>query len=224
MVRLKDRNKQIPHGLKFKQPEIRWDSVPWSSFDTIVRMLMQVRRANPFHQKKNNWALDYQTVANEVDAYNAAICAAHGWTDFITDTGSDIPIPKAPARNLSVARVVAGANVIKEMFGGEGPVTDKGLVNSRAAVCVTCPKNEKGDWTRFFTLPAQLVVRKTLSAVRDMDLRTDYDDQLAVCVACGCPLKGKVWARIGHIMKHIPEEDFAKLPDFCWIRKESAAG
>jgi hypothetical protein len=64
---------------------------------------------------------------------------------------------------------------------------------------------------------------KTLGIVKDLELKTDYDDELKVCTACGCPMKGKVWARLEHILKHIPADDKAALDPGCWILGEEAS-
>lgn len=224
MVRLKDRHRQIPGGLKFLEPATKWQPQPWSSFDTIVDGLVAHRRANPYLAQKHGWKLARTEIENEVDQYNALICQSHGWDAYVVDYGgTEVPKIQRP-RSLSAATaaVVAGANIIKDMFGEEGPIRDKAKANARALVCVSCPKNAPGDWTRFFTVPAQAVVRKMLGIVKDLDLKTDLDDQLHVCEACGCPLKGKVFARIKHILKHIPAEDKAALWEHCWILKEEA--
>lgn len=223
MPRLKDRSRQIPNSLRFREPSTNWSPPLWSSFDTIVDLLLQHRRANPYLAKKNNWALDRRAIADEVDAYNAALCKAHGWVNFIDETEISPPkplSPRSPSLSQGVGAVVAGAKIIVEMFGSEGPIRDKKLANDRALTCAVCPLNGRGNWTRFFTVPAQAMVRKLLGMVKDLGLQTDLDEELGICEPCGCPLKGKVWARTEHILKHIPAADKAALHPGCWITKE----
>src|SRR5688572_24884546 len=95
--RLKDRNRQIPQGLKFYIAETKFSTFPFSSFKTIVDAVIQHRRANAYLAKQRNWSIDYNEVSREVDSYNAAICAAHGWNDFIIEDAS-VGVPKATAR------------------------------------------------------------------------------------------------------------------------------
>lgn len=225
MVRLKDREKQIPGGLTYYESALKWRPPPYSSFDVITRSLVQLRRANPFLAKKNGWSTDYNDVAALVDFYNAKICQAHGWDQYITDSGGP-PNPKMVARSSNsslsqgVVHAAAGANIIMDMFGPEGPIRDRELAEKRASICVECPMNGKGDWTRFFTVPAQAIIRKALGIVKDMDLTTGRDADLRVCTVCNCPLKGKVYARLKHIHAHLPPADKAKLPPTCWILTE----
>lgn len=219
LAKLRDRNRPIPGGLRFLQPETKWQPVPWSSFSTIVDGLVNHRRGNPYLAKQHGWKLAREEVEDEVDAYNAAICVAHGWTAYVVlmDGGQD---PKLPSPLQVASRLVAGANVLREMFGTDGPMRDRTLANARARTCLACPKHDKGDWTRFFTQPAQAFVMKTLSLVKDLNLATDYDAELMVCTACYCPMKGKVWARLKHILANIPAPDKANLDASCWILAE----
>lgn len=221
MLRLLDRTRQIPHGFKFMLPEAKWESQPWASFDTITDAAIQVGRANPYLAKKCNWPTSRLGWADRIDAYNAAICRSHGWDNFIVDDGVGNPKPASPHSLSQLGGVaVAGAKTLVEMFGPEGPIRDKAKATARAQTCIACPKHDKGDWTRFFTKPAQAVIMKMLGAVKDLNLTTDLDPQLKVCSACLCPMKGKIWARTDHILKHIPAEDKAALDPKCWITSE----
>lgn len=223
MPRLKDRNNQIPYSLRFVQTGTSWKPPIGASFNTIVDLLLEHRRANPYLAKKYNWAMDRVSIANEVDVYNAVLCKEHGWLNYIDDIEGFPPkplSPRNPSLSQGVSAVVAGAKIIAEMFGSEGPIRDKKLANDRALTCAVCPLNGRGNWTRFFTVPAQAMVRKLLGMVKDLGLQTDLDEELGICEPCGCPLKGKVWARIEHILKHIPAADKAALHPRCWISKE----
>jgi hypothetical protein len=107
------------------------------------------------------------------------------------------------------------------MFGAEGPIQDKTLAESRAAVCCApCPENQAGDWLSFFTVPVSAALRAALSALKHQGLETSRDEGLHVCRACSCPMKLKVWARLPHILKHIPAESKSKLWQQCWVLKE----
>lgn len=224
MLRLIDRNRQIPFGYKFKLPEANWEAAPQSSFDSIVNSAMAVAKGNPYIAKQSQWPTTREDWENKVDFYNASLCKAHGWTGFYIETGGGDggPIPNSRSPLQFAERAVAGVSVLAEMFGKDGPIKDKALANKRAETCLGCPKHDKGDWTRYFTKPAQALIVKTLGMVKDLDLHTEHDGELQICTACGCPMKGKVWARTDHILKHIPAEDKAALWENCWITNEQS--
>lgn len=220
MLRLLDRNRQIPYGLSFKLVEANWTSQPWSSFDTLVTSAMQVAKANPYLAQKSKWPTTREGWEQTIDAYNAAICKAHGWTGYYSEKVEGGQPPKSTPRHSLGGLAVAGGSVLLEMFGKEGPIQDREKATARAAVCLKCPKHDTGDWKRFFTTPAQYLIMRTLGALKDLNLMTSHDDQLKVCLVCDCPMRGKVWARVEHILKHLPAEDKSALDTNCWITAE----
>ena len=225
MARIIDRNKQIPGGFRFYQPETNWRSQRFASFNTIVNALIAHRKANKFLAQKNGWATDYNSVANEVDAFNAAICEHAGWKNYITQDGGFVPKFQPPLQLLrpgegGVGNVVAGALTLAELFGpGRSPVKRE-IADGRASVCAQCPINQSGSLSSWFTEPAANLIRKTLAFLNDMNLKTSMDDQLHICAACDCPMKLKVWVPIEHIKKHITSKSMKLLHPTCWIPKE----
>lgn len=221
MPRLLDRSRQIPQGFQFYEPSTKWKPLPWSSFDTIVDGVLYMRRANPYLAQKNKWNMDRNSIADEVDAYNAAICKAHGWDHFID--GGDLPNPSQRPHSLlrSGANVVAGAKTLAAMFGEGGKPVVSEEADRRAKICVDCPQNGKGDWTRFFTVPASVTIKKQLAIIHDLSLTTPLDDQLGVCQACGCPLHLKVWAPLEHILKNQSADVESQLDARCWIKAKA---
>lgn len=196
------------------------------SLRTLAEAVQRHRMANPHLAKVHGWRMSLEEIELEMDFFNAQICFDHGWGDFITlDQGSAPPpkagasLPRAPGRLGRLA--AAGLNAIAKMFGNEGTVP-KELANQRANVCVQCPQNSRGDWTRFFTKLASEQVRKMLEARKGMGLKTDYDEQLNICEVCACPLRLKVHAQLAHIKEHTDAETAALLPDNCWIRTEKS--
>jgi hypothetical protein len=218
-ARLKDRNRQVPGGLRYLVVQTGWKPAPYSSFKTIVDGVLFHYRANPGLAQKHGWSLDWETVASQVDAYNAKLCEANGWTDFIIQTGGGQAAPKPQARSLpqNVASIAAGAGVLKDMFGPEGPVSGD-IATRRAAVCVACPKNEHGThWSNYFTGPTSAWIKRGIEFLAGRALSTPHDSKLNFCSVCLCPLRTKVWAKMSHILKHIPADDKAALPSNCWI-------
>jgi len=219
MPRLTDRNRQIPGGMFFYEPSTGFKTSPWSSFDSIVSQVVSHRQGNPALAKKNGLALDRESVANEIDAFMGKVCEQMGWTEYYTAGEVSPPAPFSQAALQRSSQLVAGARTIEEMLGSEGPV-DLPVAESRAAVCAACPMNEKGDLLDFFTAPVATALRGMIGLLHARKLATSQDAKLSVCSACGCPCKTKVWARLPHILHHMPAHSTAALHPSCWILKE----
>lgn len=228
MVRIKDRNKQIPGGLKFLQPETQWKPYPFSSFDTIVRQLITHRAGNPYLKQKNNWSVDYESVAAEVDAYNAKICQEMGWNDYIMDDAAPLPKGVTPHGRASVVgragavvgKLAAGAATLAAWLGPGGKPVDPTLSQARADVCLNCPKNGQGGLLAYFTKKASNLVQKQMEERSNMKLATTVDEKLGVCTACECPIKLKVHTPLEYILARIPESATKELDPRCWILSE----
>lgn len=234
--RLKDRNKQIPNGLTFLVPETNWRPPKFASFSTIVSGLIAHRRGRPDLVATKGWSLDYDTVADEVDAFNALICARHGWTDYIMGNEGEPPPPKSQAllaqekEQIAVAagrakKLWSGIKVGRDWLDSGAPPVPKETSEIRARTCVACPKNGKGDFTSWFTKPASEVIAKQVERISGMRLATSVDAQLNVCGVCLCPMKVKVHAPLEYIRNHTSAEvqaELAKVPG-CWVIKELTA-
>lgn len=233
-ARLKNRQKSIPFGFRFFQPEINFRANRNASFNAIVNALIQARAANPVMLRKNNWSLDYNAVAEEVDAYNAALCQSHGWDEFIVLP--QIPtIPKAlppdqprvvaslKAAAVAARSLVAGARTLLEWIDSNDPAVPAEQSEHRAIVCSTCPKNEAGDFTQWFTRPAAELIKNQIERAQARKLSTPRDGQLNLCTACHCPLKLKVHVPIDWIVKRLAPEQMAQLKQApaCWIPLEA---
>ena len=220
MTRVKNRHVSPVNGWKFFQPQTGAHFEAWD-LESIANAVQSHRRANP----RFKLSTDLNTIKDEIDESNALrMLSIPGADVYVDTTTSDSPKFRAPQPPSSpnaavVSSMVGGAKILLEMFGEKGPV-DAPLATQRASVCATCPKNDQGDWTRFFTIPASNMVRKMLGIINDMKLTTAYDDKLIFCTACNCPLKTKVWAPLDHIKKHTPGESMAALDPRCWILKE----
>jgi hypothetical protein len=108
---------------------------------------------------------------------------------------------------------------------GEAPV-DAGVSQQRASVCAICPKNESGDLSRWFTVPAATLIKKQIERLHNLSLTTSFDAQLGVCGACLCPLKLKVHTPLSFILKFMSDEVKAALQKEnprCWILRETDA-
>lgn len=226
MPRLKDRNRQIPNGLVFYVPQTKWKAARFASFSTIVNSLIAHRKGNPHLTKKYKWATDYDSVANEVDEFNATVCQRMGWTDYITGTGrrQSGPPPFQPSSLPKLLlKLAAGADVLVEWLASGHEAVAQELADARAKVCSTCPLNAKGDWSSFFTVPVTNAIRKALSQREEWKLATPYDGVLKVCEACSCPLPLKVHMPLEKIVGKMPFESLEALHADCWIRHERSS-
>jgi len=231
MATLKNRQNQIPNGFKYRQAETGWTPSAWSSFETIVLAVMAHRRGNPALARKHQWALDHNTIAAEVDSYNAALCEAHGWTDFILPPPSEAPLPKFKAlssftgKQLSVAadkakKVWQGVRSLNDWMDSKEPAVDSALSQKRAEVCVKCPVNGKGGLEDWFTKPASEIIKRQFEKLSERNLKTTVDDKLNVCTACLCPLKLLVHVPLDFKLAHMGPETRKALDGGCWILAE----
>lgn len=231
--RLRNRNLQIPNGLRFYLPQVKWRAPTGASFNSICDGLMRVIRANPAKARQFSWPLDRAGVEDWVDETNALHCARNGWNNYIyTDAVGVIPKVLAPdqasllesLRGAAVAakRLISGAKSLTEYLdSGEPPVTPE-LAGQRAAVCVECPKNEAGDFTRWFTIPAAALIKRQIQKAQSRQLTTPLDAKLNLCTACHCPLALKVHVPIEWITKRLAPDQLAGLRQGknCWIIAE----
>jgi len=226
MATLKNRQNQIPNGFKYRQAETGWTAPPWSSFETIVRGVMAHRMGNPALARKHKWAMDYETVAYEVDAYNAALCESHGWLDFVVSKNAEPPKfqplqSERPGAGFvgAVKRSVTGIKSVAEWLGSGLKPVAQDVADKRAAVCVVCPLNVKGNWLQKLEASAADKVRSLMEVRNDLKLRTSHDANLGSCAACDCALQLKTWQPMDLIQKNTNSETRSKLDKSCWILK-----
>lgn len=234
MHMLINRQHQIPGGFRFYQPETQWRSQPFASFNSIVQALIQHRQGNPALTAKYGWPTDAGSVANEVDKYNALICAQMGWTKFIQSGGGAAPVPKAtPLSPIALKQIAAAADKVRKIWAGVKTLNDwldsgepaVGVVQSehRAEICSTCPKNTAGDLTAWFTIPAADTIKRQMGVLQDRQLSTTLDDKLNVCEVCLCPLKLKVHTPFKFIKTPPDVMAQLRLVPNCWIPAEADA-
>lgn len=233
MARLNNRMRQIPFGLKFYQPETRFNSRQ-GSFNNVVDQVVAMRKANPALTAKNGWSVDWNTVADEVDAFNAAICERMGWNEFISQPGAGVaPTPKFKAlspideKQLSAAagkvkKVWQGVKTLSEWIDSGDPAVSQEKAQQRAETCAACALNGKGGLEEWFTKPAAAAIKMQLARLADRKLATTVDDKLNVCTACLCPLKLKVHTPLEFISHNMADDTRRALDPKCWILVEES--
>jgi hypothetical protein len=232
MLRLKNRQLQIPGGMGFYLPELKWSARKGSSFHSIADQLERVILANKALAIKNRWPRARKDIEDWVDAYNATVCARMGWDHYIMPSGST-STPKSDSRHLQetlrslsaaaakAKELVAGARTLMEWEDSGDPPVPPELALKRAIICANCPLNDPGDLTKWFTVPAAELIRRRIARAQSRNLTTVRDDQLHTCMACSCPLKLKVHVPINWVVKELPPARRARLHDSCWILAES---
>ena len=238
IARLKDRQKQIPNGFKFYQPETGWKAPRMVSFQVLVNQIIAHRRGNPALVAKHGWSLDHAAVEEELDAFNARVCLSMGWDAYVMTAGEGDAVPKTrPPSQLDVEQVSVAAGRAKKIWSGirtlndwidsgEAPVP-AAMSAQRAQVCAACPKNTAGDFTSWFTKPAALAIQRQIEKLSARKLATPQDASLNVCDVCLCPLKLKVHTPLKFIHAQMNDavlKDLAQVGG-CWIVAElQAAG
>lgn len=223
----------VPNGFSFIQPETGWRSPRMASFETIVSSLIAHRQANSFLVQKHGWAMDHDSVANELDAYNANLCAQMGWTDYIMIPLGEPPPPKSrppsqsdqnlvSAAGAKVKKIWAGVRTLNDWIDSGEPAVDAAKSNQRASVCAGCPQNGRGDFTKWFTSPAAEAIKRQVEKLADRKLSTEHDSSIDVCEICLCPLKLKVHTPFSFIKEHLSDSVAAELKRVpkCWIIDE----
>src|ERR1035441_8801443 len=90
MLKLNNRAKSIPNGLQFYIAQLpNFKLPPPCSFAVAVDSIVAVRKANPYLTHKLGWKTDQVSVENELDTFNATVCAAQGWTSYIATENQD---------------------------------------------------------------------------------------------------------------------------------------
>lgn len=218
-LRLKSRHQSPPGGFQFKQPQTGWVRQSWD-FRSLCVELQKHRMANSKFQLNTNLG----AIMDEVDEANARrVMSIRGADIYVSSTEGSPPKQPAPRPAGGAGGGVnplSGLKLLKDLL--EGDPVDGEMANARASVCVTCPKNVKGDWKKFFTVPAAESIRLMIEARSGLKLSTFHDEELHICEPCSCPLKLKVHAKLETVLKHTAAEIMDQLPEFCWIKTRDA--
>lgn len=230
MPRLINRNKQVPGGMKFYDANLRWTSPAWASFQTICDGLRTARLANPGITAAKGLATDPNAIANEVDSFIAANCAALGQNDFIQGgPGGAAPVPFTPAPRprpspfQQAKNLAAGSKTIVEWIASKEAAVPAELSSKRAATCAQCPLNLPPNWAEHFTVSAANAIKSELERKRGWNLTTPFDDVLGICGGCSCVNSLSVHCDLNIKLKNMPKEAHDALHSSCWVLAEEKA-
>lgn len=232
MPRLKSRANSAYGGFYFRDPQIN-NGPPlqdWS-FSSLVNKVVAQRAANP----RFGLPTDPNIVADQVDEANAIRCQSLGpavSAQFVME-GGPATAPSFPQTAGSPRpRLLAAAALVSKLNAGKGllieweeqgfqSVTPEAAA-ARAKVCVDCPKNNPGHFTKWFTVPVVNHFMKLAGKMNERKLTTSDDEKLGTCEACLCPMRGKVWVPMDLIKKHTPDGVEQQLDPRCWLLKPNA--
>lgn len=227
MPRMKSLTAHPPWDWQFLQPETGMSQPIKGSFTSVVQQVMALRKANKYLAEKHGWRTDLKGVEFDVEQQNVDRCLAGGWTDFVQFDA--VPTPPAEYDSskknergnvAGVKRVAAGVGVLLEWLGSSGKGVAQELAEKRAAVCVACPKNGKGNLLDYFTGKAAEKIKTQLEIKNDLLMRTSKDKELGTCEACRCHLPLKVHTPLKHIVEHMSHDVRAALDPKCWVTAE----
>ncbi len=198
------------------------------SFTEAVNFETSFRKKNPALVAKNNWSLDPDDIANDVDAYNAQRMVAGGWLNFVDMEGMSPP-PMGGASRASfagaVAAQVSGLAVYRELFVGKSVPVPCDEAERRAAICVACPlNNTKLTLKQRFVDYVAKGLTELVAIMHERDLHTSRDKELGTCDACDCPMFAKVHVALPTVIAHLKPAQYSKLHPSCWITAQPAAG
>ncbi len=230
MARLKSLTQFPPHEFQYINAHFGMAKPDKGSFAVICQKELSRRKANKYLSEKHGLGMDMQSVEYDVEQQNVARCQAHGWHEFIA---SDSPMQvysqddskKNSGRGSAVGglkRVAAGVGVLLDWLGNAGKPVAQELAEQRAEICVTCPKNDGGDWKAYFTGKIAAKIATQIQIKHDLLLKTSFDDRLTVCSGCDCPLPLKVHTPLKHILDHTTPEIKQRLDPRCWVLHEKS--
>ena len=224
---LKSRTKYPPGGWRFREPAMNWILPSGLGFKQAVEAITNKRKQNP----RFKLPTDSVTVEAELDLFTCALLKNDPYyCDGPEATSFQKPLPinrhrqgekgnVAGARNPNfLANTNAGIKLWMDFFGSGKPESRE-VAEKRAAICVACPQNVKGNILERFNSVAGKEILAIFNAMNDLDLHTNLDKDLYVCHLCSCPLRSKVFAPLDMVKKHMVKETMESLPDFCWIKQ-----
>ncbi len=104
-------------------------------------------------------------------------------------------------------------------LGAGGEPVPLPQAQSRANVCLTCPKNQPKPLWQFLAVPALAILQRQLAMRGHLGLAVQGEQNLHVCGGCLCVLKTKVHVPLEHVKATTP---LGELDVNCWIRSELA--
>lgn len=119
--------------------------------------------------------------------------------------------------NLSFEDVKRGTATLVDWFLHGKQKVAKPLAEERARICSSCFANKEPEGCSSCSGSA---LREIADKIVGGD-STAHDGFLKACAFCSCQLRAKIWLPLEVLLRHTPDEQKARLPEYCWIKKES---
>lgn len=110
------------------------------------------------------------------------------------------------------SQIVNGAKVLAEWIGGGGVTVDKEIAQSRADICLKCPKHVK-EW-QFLESTADAIKRQ-VEIKNHLQLRVKGEKNLHFCAGCGCVCRLKIWLPLEKVLPEASER--GNFDERCWL-------
>lgn len=117
---------------------------------------------------------------------------------------------------LSFEDVKRGTATLVDWFFHGKKKADKPLAEERARICSSCFANKDAEGCSSCSGGA---LREIADKIVGGD-STAHDGFLKACSFCGCSTRAKIWLPLDVLLRHTETEQLARLPDYCWMRKE----
>ncbi len=211
-------------------PEISFTKQGWGFTALADELWAALQKNAGYRERFPHLPQSRAGVDDYLDHMNALRMAGRrGGENYIKADAPGGPAPNSPAPRPGVLRAAAGAIskfkaglTLLEAWEVAGfPAVPPALAAQRAGVCLNCPKNELGHFTRWFTVPAAAEIKRRAEKLQALKLVTPLDDKLGTCSACLCVMTAKVQVPIEFIREHSAPGVREELWPPCWILKET---
>jgi len=120
-----------------------------------------------------------------------------------------------------IQQAEAMAFILADWLGDGAKPVDRELAQSRANHCMKCVKHHGGLWWEVVKDPIASAIQKALSVKNNMKVSVENEQDLAMCLVCGCAMRLKVHVPLEHFVSTITDDqmnEFTKAN--CWIPME----
>lgn len=195
-----------PGGWRYRVPETG-QKFEGASLSGLIENLKAHYHANGYELPDSLPALIEAYVCGEVGEYCDGNASSLPKTERVTGGGL--------AHTFHV--VLQGTKTLISWVAGGGERVSQALADERAATCATCPENVNPEGCTGCNIAELLRIGEKVAGTR----KTTSDASLNACRVCSCLLKAKVWIPHKNLWPHMSEEQKLRLPQACWLVKES---
>lgn len=113
-----------------------------------------------------------------------------------------------------------GASVLADWLGHGGEPVAKELAEQRSKTCLACQFHCEPNWWERIKSSIADAIKQHLATKTALGLTVKREKDMAMCRACGCATRLKIWCPLDHIVRRTPTDTFKKFPASCWIKQE----